>query len=420
MGVSIDLSRAEACVDKAELKEKTARAAAICRELYKREDREQVLGWLREETSVMQLEQIRMKAEEIRREADVFVIVGVGGSNQAARAVIEAMPRRTGPEIVYLGNTLSPYTICRTLESLEGKSVYIDVIAKNFETLEPGSHFRILRQWMGKRCDRKEMARRIIVTGTRGSRLEEIARENGYQFLQFPVPVGGRYSAFTPVGLLPIGAAGLDVEEYLAGMAAARKVCQEQDENPAVRYAAVRQMLYDRGYNVEMMVSFEPRYYFFAKWWVQLFGESEGKDKRGIFPASAIYSEDLHSIGQYMQEGRRNLTETFVSVKNPGASAVTEPCPEYRDGFDYLDNVDFADMNRAAEAATWEAHSRGGVPCMRFEADEVSERSFGELYYLFMVSCAVSGELMGVNPFDQEGVEEYKRSMFEALGKGRK
>ena len=418
MGTRIDLTRAEGYLGEEELREARKKAGAVCRLLYEKEDKDRVLGWRTKDTSVLQLEQIKAKAEEIRQEADLFVIVGVGGSNQAARGVIEALSRPDGPKIVYLGNTLSPYTISRTLQEMEGKSIFIDVIAKNFETLEPGSHFRILRQWMGSRYDKEEMARRIIVTGTKGSRLEELAVENGYLFLQFPVPVGGRYSAFTPVGLLPIAVAGLDVDEYLAGMEAAQRDCREHGaDNLAVQYAAVRQLLYSRGYDIEMMVSFEPRYGFFTKWWVQLFGESEGKEKRGIFPAASIYSEDLHSIGQYMQDGRRNLMETFVSVKEPGASVIVESCPEYRDGFDYLDGMDFADINRAAEEATWEAHARGGVPCIRFAVDKVSERSFGELYYYFMVACAVSGELMGVNPFDQEGVEEYKRSMFAALGK---
>ena len=192
MGTTIDLSRAESYLDGEELKEARAKAASACRALYEKEDKDKVLGWRTKEASVLQLAEIKAKAEEIRREADVFVIVGVGGSNQAARGVIEALPRPEGPEIVYLGNTLSPYTIRKILERMEGKSVYIDVIAKNFETLEPGSHFRILRQWMGSRYDREEMAKRITVTGTKGSRLEEIAAENGYLFLQFPVPVGGR------------------------------------------------------------------------------------------------------------------------------------------------------------------------------------------------------------------------------------
>lgn len=164
-----------------------------------------------------------------------------------------------------------------------------------------------------------------------------------------------------------------------------------------------------------MMVSFEPRYGFMEKWWVQLFGESEGKEKKGIFPAAAVYSEDLHSIGQYMQDGRRNLIETFLSVRNSGASVMIEPCPDYDDEFDYLEGMDFEKINKVAEEATWNAHSRGGVPCLRFWTEEISEESFGELFYYFMVSCALSGRLLGVNPFDQEGVEEYKRSMFAML-----
>jgi len=424
MSVTIDVSKAELFLEKEELAARRAQAGALCRKLYETEDRDNVLGWRTAEHSVMQLKEIRAKAEEIRRKADVFVIVGVGGSNQAARAVIEAIPeRRLGPEhrapeIVYLGNTLSPHYINRTLASMEGKSVYIDVIAKNFETLEPGSHFRILRQWMAKRYSKEEMAKRIVVTGTVGSRLEEIAKENGYLFLQFPVPVGGRYSAFTPVALFPMAAAGLDVDDYLAGMAQAQEDCAAHpQENPAVTYAAVRSLLYGKGYDIEMLASFEPRYAYLTKWWVQLFGESEGKEKKGIFPACAIYSEDLHSMGQYMQDGRRNLFETFVSVKDSGASAVIEACPEFGDHFDYLDGMDFDQLNKAAEAATWEAHAAGGVPCIRLEVEKISERTFGELFYYFMVSCAISGQLMGVNPFDQEGVEEYKRSMFAALGK---
>lgn len=415
--IRLETGTVQPVFDEERLQEKKQKAAAICRNLYSMADEEQVLGWRTPEYSVMQIETIKAKAEEIRREADVFVIVGVGGSNQAARAVIEAMPDRKGPEIVYLGNTLSPHYIDQMLKKMEGKSVYIDVIAKNFETLEPGSHFRILRQWLKRRYSKEEMAKRIIVTGTVGSRLEEIAKENGYLFLQFPIPVGGRYSAFTPVALMPLAAAGLDIDAYLAGMAEAEKCCETAEENLAVTYAAVRNLLYEDGYDIEMMVSFEPRYSWLTKWWIQLFGESEGKEKKGVFPTAAIYSEDLHSIGQYMQDGRRNLIETFVSVKNPGASAVIEPDEAFGDRFDYLDGMDFDQINKAAEAATWEAHQNGGVPCIRFEVEEISEYTFGELYYYFMTSCAISGMLMGINPFDQEGVEEYKRSMFRALGK---
>ena len=418
MGVNLDLSKLNLYIEEGKWKQHREKAAAVCTELLTAEDHDQVLGWRTLETSALQMDLIRQKAEEIRQDADVFVIVGVGGSNQAARAMIEALQDRKGPEIIYLGNTLSPYYISHMLDRLEGKSVYIDVIAKNFETLEPGSHFRILRQWMKKRYTKEEMAKRIIVTGTAGSRLEEIARENGYLFLQFPVPVGGRYSAFTPVGMFPIAVAGLDVDAFLRGVQHAVDDCSRNPEtNPAVGYAAARNLLYRQGYDIEMLVSFEPQYVYLTKWWLQLFGESEGKEKLGIFPAAAIYSEDLHSIGQYMQDGRRNLIETFLSVKNPKASAVIDPDPEFGDRFDYLDGMDFDQINKAAEAATWEAHAGGGVPCIGLCVEEISEKTFGELYYYFMVACAVSGTLMGVNPFDQEGVEEYKRSMFAALGK---
>lgn len=418
MSVGLDLTKLNLLLREEELDVRRKHAAEICRELLTKEDTDQVLGWRTLETSAVQMDVMRQKAEEIRKDADVFVIVGVGGSNQAARAMIEALQDREGPEMVYLGNTLSPYYISHTLERMEGKSVYIDVIAKNFETLEPGSHFRILRQWMKERYSKEEMAKRIIVTGTLGSRLEEIAKENGYLFLQFPVPVGGRYSAFTPVGLFPIMVAGLDVDAFLAGVQCAMDDCRMNPEtNPATGYGAARNLLYGKGYDIEMLVSFEPQYAYMTKWWVQLFGESEGKEKKGIYPAAAIYSEDLHSIGQYMQDGRRNLIETFVSVKNPKAAAVIEPDPEFGDRFDYLDGMDFDQINKAAEGATWEAHANGGVPCIRLGVEEISERTFGELYYYFMMACAVSGTLMGVNPFDQEGVEEYKRSMFAALGK---
>ena len=418
MGVCLDLTKIKGYFEETALNVQREKAAGLCRELLTKVDTDQVLGWRNLELSAVQLELIKRKAEEIRQDADVFVIVGVGGSNQAARAMIEALKDGEGPEIVYLGNTLSPCYISQTLKHMEGKSVYIDVIAKNFETLEPGSHFRILRQWMKDRYTKEDMAKRIIVTGTVGSRLEEIASENGYLFLQFPVPVGGRYSAFTPVGLFPMAVAGLDVDAFLAGVQQAIDDCLEHPaDNPATGYAAARNLLYGKGYDIEMLVSFEPQLAFLTKWWVQLFGESEGKDKKGIFPAAAIYSEDLHSIGQYMQDGRRNLLETFISVENPKASALILPDPVFGDRFDYLDGMDFDQVNKAAEAATWNAHADGGVPCIGLRVDEISEETFGELFYYFMIACAVSGMLMGVNPFDQEGVEEYKRSMFAALGK---
>lgn len=418
MNVRLNKDKSLLYLDPAALEKQTAAGAEIVKSLYADEDKDQVLGWLHVQTAAVQMDLIREKAKEVRERADVFVIVGVGGSNQAARAMIEAAQDRVGPEIVYLGNSLSPHYISQMMKRLEGKSVYINVIAKNFETLEPGSHFRILRQYMETRYSKEEMSRRVILTGTAGSRLEEIATEHGYTFLQFPVPIGGRYSAFSPVGLFPVAAAGLDLDAFLEGVSQAETMCMEHPaDNPAVEYAAVRNLLYQKGFDIEMLVSFEPQFAYFNKWWIQLFGESEGKEKKGIFPSGAIYSEDLHSMGQYMQDGRRNLIETFLTVEDPRASIMIEADPQFGDRFDYLDGMDFKEINHIAEKATIDAHADGGVPCIRFLIGEIGEETFGELYYYFMMACAVSGKLMGVNPFDQEGVEEYKRSMFKALGK---
>lgn len=418
MKVKIDLEKAAAFLDKDRLTARKEEAAAICRELFTRIDTEQVLGWRDRETSAVQLELIKAKAEEIRREADVFIIVGVGGSNQASRAMIKALAEDDKPQILYLGNTLSPHYINKVLKKMEGKSVYFNVIAKNFETLEPGSHFRILRHWMAARYSEAETAKRIIVTGSPGSRSEQIADQNGYLFLPFPPSVGGRYSVFSPVCLFPVTVAGLDTDAYLAGMEAARAdIGGNPGNNLAVDYAAARNLLYQQGYDIEMLAVFEPQYACFTRWWVQMFGETEGKDGKGIFPAGAVYSEDLHAIGQYMQEGRRNLLETFLSVTDPGDSLTVEADPEADDGFAYLDGKDFREINRAAEEATWKAHSEGGVPCLRIEVDAISEATFGALYYYFITACVISATLMGVNPFNQDGVEAYKKSMFRALGK---
>ncbi len=418
MKLDVNTVKSEIYLNSDKLEEKIRKASEIHKELLESIDSKKVLGWLHVKSAAVQLDLIKAKAEEVRRKADIFVLVGVGGSNQAARAMIEALKEKDGPVILYMGNTLSAHYIKKMLGQLKDKSVYINVIAKNFETLEPGSHFRILRNYMEKIYSKEEMADRVILTGTYGSQMERLARENGYTFLSFPEAIGGRYSAFSPVGLFPMAAAGLDLDKFLNGVAEAEKYCMEHiGTNPVVKYAAVRNLLYENGYNIEMLTAFEPQYTYFAKWWVQLFGESEGKNKMGIFPAAAIYSEDLHSIGQYMQDGRRNLIETFLKIKNSHASVTVNENRQFGDGFDYLENLDFEKINKIAEKATIEAHTRGGVPCIEFEVEEISEETFGSLFYIFMLACAISGLLMGTNPFDQEGVEEYKRSMFKDLGK---
>lgn len=415
----IDLGHIKTFLSDEELKLKQNEAANICRGIIENNDEDAGMkGWLTPGCSKQDMEKMQAKAEEIRKNADIFVIVGVGGSNQAARAVIEALEKKGRTRIIYAGNTLSSHYISNIIEEIKDKSVYINVIAKNFATLEPGSHFRVIRKAMESRYSNKEMAQRIIVTGSIDSRLDEIAQENGYLFLPFPRHIGGRYSAFSPVGLFPMMVAGLDTKLLLKGANSMKGMIWENTKNnPAVSYATYRSLAYEKGFNIELLASFEPQLGYFIKWWIQLFGESEGKNGKGIFPAGVVYSEDLHSMGQYLQEGRRNLLETFIRVENSSDSLIIKPDKDYKDGFDYLDGMDFQEINKVAQRATMEAHTKGGVPCVGIDIPCINEESFGQLFYFFMMSCAISAKLQKVNPFDQEGVEEYKRSMFSALGR---
>ncbi len=373
-------------------------------------------GWVDPDTAAGPLAVIKEKAAEIRENAEVFVLVGVGGSNQAARAVIRAIPVPGAPEVLYAGNNLSPDYLARLLTRLGDRKVYVNVIAKNFATLEPGIHYRVLRRHLARVCGPKELAQRFILTGTPGEALDRIAKEKNHLFLPFPPTVGGRFSALTPVGLFPMAAAGLDLDRLLAG---ARDLMERlrNGDDIAARYAALRNLLFQDGFRAEMLAAFEPRLTDFGGWWLQLFGESEGKDGTGILPVRAAYSEDLHAIGQFVQHGSRMLMETFLSVEEAGAVQAVLPDPDTDDGFDYLNGKDFVDLNRAAEAGTLAAHDAGGVPCMRFTAGRIDEYHFGQLFQLFLVSCTVSALFLGVHPFEQDGVEEYKNRMFAMLGR---
>jgi len=362
------------------------------------------------------LDQIERIAAQVKATCDAFVLIGVGGSNNAARSVIEALAE-DGVEIIYAGNTLSPHALKKMLRSLEGKEYAIDCIAKNFETLEPGSSFRILREAMAKKYSPEEAARRTICTGTYGSSLEALCQREGYTFVPFPTDVGGRYSAFSFVGLLPMAVAGIDIRGLVQGGRDMAKLLHEADaeSNLALRYAALRNLYHRQGYALEMLASFEPQFRWFYKWWVQLFAESEGKDGKGIFPVAAEYSEELHAVGQYLQDGAPLMFETFLDVK-----ASTESLIIHSDGkadhFDYLNGKDFWDINRAAFEATVTAHS-AKMPCVLLEVEAIDAYHFGQLFYFFQFACALSGEILGINPFDQPGVEAYKGWMFKALGK---
>lgn len=376
------------------------------------------LGWLdteewANETAIKRVERLAL---EIRRNANVFVLIGVGGSNNAARGAIKALQQAGTPEIIYAGNTLSPHALNNMLKKLEGKSIYVDCIAKNFETLEPGASFRILRKYLKERYGKKA-AERIIATGTAGSSLEKLCSDNGYTFLEFPDNIGGRYTALSNVGLLPMAVAGIDIRMLVQGAKDMRKELYEKpaEENIAFQYTCLRNFCYNRGYRIEMLASFEPRFRYFYKWWIQLFAESEGKDNKGIFPVAGEYSEELHSIGQFLQDGSPIIFETFLDVKERQDSLRVES-DGLADYFDYLDGKDFWCINKKAYEATVAAHKEK-MPCFTLEIDGLDAYHFGQLFYFFQFSCYLSCKMMGVNAFDQPGVEAYKKWMFEALGK---
>ncbi|MBR3358731.1 MAG: hypothetical protein IKG46_13010 [Solobacterium sp.] len=376
------------------------------------------LGWLdtdewADEAYVRRIEEI---AAEVRANASAFVLIGVGGSNNAARSVIEALRKDGETEIIYAGNTLSPNALNRMLASLEGKDFYIDCIAKNFETLEPGSSFRILRRALKKRYG-SDYAKHVICTGTKGSSLEAICDAHGYTFLEFPLNIGGRYTAISNVGLLPMACAGIDIREVVRGARTMQEFLRTApaENNTAYCYAALRNLYYRHGWKIEMLSSFEPQFRNFYYWWTQLFAESEGKDGKGIFPVTGEFTEQLHSIGQYIQDGENMIFETFLNVEAQQDTLVIEK-DEVEDFFDYLTGKDFYDINKAAYEATLQAHSTK-FPCNVITIGALDAYHFGELFWFFQFACYLSCGIMGVDPFDQPGVEAYKVRMFEALGK---
>lgn len=355
-------------------------------------------------------------AKIVQKDGDVLVVIGVGGSNQAARAVIDAIGSKNHVKIVFAGNSISADSICKVLEEIKGKSVYIDVIAKNFKTLEPGIGFRALRAFLKEQYG-DEYSKRVICTGTCGTNFEEIARENGYYFLPFPQNVGGRYTSLTSIGLFPLAAAGLDIRAMVEGAKHMSQRLQKEDaaENMALEYAVVRNLLYEKGLKLEMLSCFEPRMFRFAKWWMQLFGESEGKDNKALYPVFGTFSEDLHSIGQYIQDGDTIMFETFLKIENTGASYVIYG-DDVDDGFSILDGMDFDEINLVAFDATVAAHSEK-FPCLILSIPAIDEETFGQLYYFYQFMCYLSAKILGVDPFNQPGVEAYKNYMFKSLGK---
>lgn len=375
------------------------------------------LGWLsvQEWAGEDVLHKVETIAQEIRSKADVFVLIGVGGSNNGARAAITALGSN-GPEIIYAGNSVSPWAVQEALRRCESKSVYINCIAKNFATLEPGVAFRVFRQFLEERYG-DEAAGRIVVTGTSGGLLEELAQEEGWAFLPFPDNIGGRFSVLSPVGLLPMAVAGVDIRSMVQGAEELALQFRKESpgENAAFYYAAARNLLYQKGYTMELLAGFDPRLQGFFKWWIQLFAESEGKEGMGILPLAAEYTEELHSLGQYVQEGPPVLFETFLKIESTDLDLAVKP-DRLADKFDYLDGRTFGEINDIAFEATVSAHSQR-LPCLVVPVVRIDAEHLGKLFYFFLFACYLSGKLLGVNPFNQPGVEEYKVRMFRALGK---
>lgn len=420
--ISLALTDTAGKIASAELTQAIERAAPIlAREVVGDPKYSDTLGWrtVDEYASPADVQRLMALAETVRADADAFVTIGIGGSNQASRAAIKALRPKGGPEMLWAGNTISACEMARVLEQLDGKkSIYINCIAKNFETLEPGIAFRMLRQYLEKRYGETEAAKHVFATGTPGSPLEQLCNDNGYTFLQFPSRIGGRFSVLSDVGLFPMAVAGIDIAELTRGMREMRDRLwtERAEENIALRYACIRTLLLERGYALEMLSYFEPRLDYFAKWWIQLFAESEGKNGTGLYPVAASNSEDLHATGQFIQQGSPVLFETFVEVVEQDASVILPP-EKKPDGFDYLEGKDFWEMNRVAQKAAFSAHSQRGVPCLTLSIPAIDARTMGALYYFFIFSSYLSCELLGVNPFDQPGVECYKEYMFQNLGK---
>jgi glucose-6-phosphate isomerase len=382
------------------------------------------LGWLDLPlTAAADLPAIDAAAARARADSELYVVIGIGGSYLGARAVLEAARLENGkPEVVFAGQSLGTSALREVRRRLERRDFRLCCISKSGTTLEPALGFRILRGDLVERYGEAEADRRItVVTDARRGALREMATARGWDAFVIPDDVGGRFSVLTPVGLLPLAVAGVDVRALLAGAAAMREVCAATDlrENPAHLYAAVRYALSQRGFFTEVLATFQPELQLLGEWWKQLFGESEGKSGKGVFPASAVYTTDLHSLGQYLQDGRRSLLETFL-VAREDAPAITVPAApgdNDLDGLEYLAGERVDAINWKAYQGTQRAHLAGGVPCLALEMEQVTTAAVGALIYMFENAVAIGGRLLDVNPFDQPGVEAYKKEMFRLLGK---
>lgn len=409
------------------------KVAEIHKELHtKAKSKKEFVGWLNLPTSYdkKEFEKIKKAAQKIQSDSEILLVIGIGGSYLGARAVIEALTNtfynmqdkevRKTPQIIYVGNNLSPNYINDVIDYIGNKDLSINVISKSGTTTEPAIAFRIFRELLENKYGLKEAKKRIYVTtDSKKGALKELSKREKYTTFVIPDNVGGRYSVLTAVGLLPIATAGIDIDKLMNGARIAQDKYDDENlkYNECYKYAAVRNMLYEKNKNIELLVTYEPKMHYMIEWWKQLFGESEGKEGKGIFPTGAEFTTDLHSLGQYIQEGRRNLFETVINIKHTESDLKIHHDEDNLDGLNYLEDKSLDYINKKAMEGTITAHVEGDVPNILITMDRLDEETLGHLIYFFELACAMSGKLLEINPFDQPGVEKYKANMFKLLEK---
>ena len=387
------------------------------------------LGWIELPTNYDrdEFERIKEAAKRVQTNSEVFVCIGIGGSYLGARAVIEALTntfynykKRETPQILFAGNNISPTYINDMIELIGDRDFSVNVISKSGTTTEPAIAFRVFREILENKYGIEEARKRILVTTDKEKgALKELADEEGYETFVVPDNIGGRYSVLTAVGLLPIAVAGINIDELMQGAKYAQDKYADSNlkYNECYQYAVIRNLLYKTKKDIEILVNYEPKLHYFTEWWKQLFGESEGKNGKGIFPAGVDFTTDLHSMGQYIQDGRRNLFETVINIVNTKSDVMLKEEEDNLDGLNYLAGKTMDFVNKKAMEGTIEAHVTGRVPNILINIEELDEKTIGHLIYFFELACAMSGNILGVNPFNQPGVEEYKKNMFRLLGK---
>ena len=431
--VSIDYSLAKGVIGQDEL---TSMKAAVLAARDTLENKKgagnDFLGWidLPEDYDKEEFARIQKAAEKIQSDSEVLVVIGIGGSYLGARAAIEFLRHcfynsvdkkvRKTPEIYYAGNSISGTYLSQLIETIGDRDFSVNVISKSGTTTEPAIAFRIFKEMLENKYGKEEAARRIYATTDRAKgALKGLATEEGYETFVVPDDVGGRFSVLTAVGLLPIAASGADIEKLMEGARSMRKLCLETEveKNDAIQYALIRNILHAKGKSVEVLANYEPIFHYVGEWWKQLYGESEGKDQKGIFPAAVDLTTDLHSMGQFIQDGSRIMFETVMELENPALDITVKEEEKDLDGLNYLAGKTMDFINKSAMRGTQLAHTDGNVPNLVIRIPEQSEFSLGELFYFFEYACGISGYLLGVNPFNQPGVESYKKNMFALLGK---